>query len=215
MKVSLTSILYKMKGVAPFTCGLVLLASCQGNSYRISGDAVGLEDGDTLFLTHDFEMGTPSDTLIVSDGKFQLSGETDSTALCMIYSMKRNEINAPFFLEPGHITIHLTEEPGASRVGGTHCNDQWQVLNDSVISIGKEINRIAGRHIIRIQECNAVVRPKSAICAVQAKALFYKSRINLQFLIPVLQKSFVGSFHTLQIRLIFMAPWPTISTSFP
>ena len=143
MKVSLTSILYKMKGVAPFTCGLVLLASCQGNSYKISGDAVGLEDGDTLFLTHDFEMGTPSDTLIVSNGKFQLSGETDSTALYMIYSMKRNEINAPFFLEPGHITIHLTEEPGASRVGGTLCNDQWQELNDSVISIGKEINRIA------------------------------------------------------------------------
>jgi thiol-disulfide isomerase/thioredoxin len=28
-------------------------------------------------------------------------------------------------------------------VGGTKCNDEWQVLNDSVISIGKEINRIA------------------------------------------------------------------------
>jgi thiol-disulfide isomerase/thioredoxin len=35
------------------------------------------------------------------------------------------------------------ETPGASRVGGTKCNEQWQELNDSVMTIGKEINRIA------------------------------------------------------------------------
>ena len=28
-------------------------------------------------------------------------------------------------------------------MGGTHCNEQWQELNDSVMTIGKEINRIA------------------------------------------------------------------------
>ena len=61
----------------------------------------------------------------------------------MIYSAKRNEINAPFFIEPGTISVHLTEEPGASRVSGTLCNDQWQELNDSVMVIGKEINKIA------------------------------------------------------------------------
>jgi thiol-disulfide isomerase/thioredoxin len=61
----------------------------------------------------------------------------------MIYSAKRNEINAAFFMEPGTIDIQLTDQPGASRVGGTTCNKQWQTLNDSVMSIGKEINRIA------------------------------------------------------------------------
>jgi len=96
-----------------------------------------------LFITNDLQTGIPTDTLIVKDGKFELSGETDSTYLCMVYSEKRNELNAPFFIEPGNISIKLVETPGASRVGGTKCNEQWQELNDSVMTIGKEINRIA------------------------------------------------------------------------
>lgn len=119
------------------------LCACQSNQYKIAGVAEGVSDGDTLFLTNDLETGAPCDTIVVKDGKFTLSGEADSTALCMIYSASRNEINAPFFMEPGNISIRLTETPGGSRVGGTLCNDQWQQLNDSVISIGKEINRIA------------------------------------------------------------------------
>ena len=136
MKASLASILFSV----------ALLTSCQSNSYKISGSvssSEGLADGDTLFVTKDLQTGIPSDTLIIQDGKFKLSGETDSTALCMIYSAKRNEINAAFFMEPGTIDIQLTDQPGASRVGGTTCNKQWQTLNDSVMSIGKEINRIA------------------------------------------------------------------------
>ena len=121
----------------------VLFCACQSKSYKISGTVERLSNGDTLFVTHDLESGFPSDTVIVSDGKFSLSGETDSTSLCMIYSAKRNELNAPFFLEPGDISIKLKNEPGGSRVAGTHCNDQWQRLNDSVMVIGKEINRIA------------------------------------------------------------------------
>lgn len=136
MKASLASILFSV----------ALLTSCQSNSYKISGSvssSEGLADGDTLFVTKDLQTGIPSDTLIIEDGKFKLSGETDSTALCMIYSAKHNEINAAFFMEPGTIDIQLTDQPGGSRVGGTTCNNQWQTLNDSVMSIGKEINRIA------------------------------------------------------------------------
>ena len=136
MKASLASILFSV----------ALLTSCQSNSYKISGSvssSEGLADGDTLFVTKDLQTGIPSDTLIIEDGKFKLSGETDSTALCMIYSAKCNEINAAFFMEPGTIDIQLTDQPGGSRVGGTTCNNQWQTLNDSVMSIGKEINRIA------------------------------------------------------------------------
>jgi thiol-disulfide isomerase/thioredoxin len=136
MKVFLVSILFS----------LFLLTSCQSSSYKISGtvsSAEGLAEGDTLFITKDLQTGIPSDTLIIKDGKFEMSGATDSTVLCMIYSASRNEINSAFFLEPGSINIQLTEQPGGSRVGGTTCNNQWQTLNDSVMSIGKEINRIA------------------------------------------------------------------------
>jgi thiol-disulfide isomerase/thioredoxin len=126
-----------------FSAAVLALTACHSNTYKISGAVEGLNDGDTLFITNDLQTGIPTDTLIVKDGKFELSGETDSTYLCMVYSEKRNELNAPFFIEPGNISIKLVETPGASRVGGTKCNEQWQELNDSVMTIGKEINQIA------------------------------------------------------------------------
>ena len=136
MKVSLTNTLYSALLIGALT-------ACQSTTYQVKGTIEGAADGDTLFLTSDLQTGIPSDTIFVEDGKFHISGEADSVRLCMIYSAKRNELNAPFFMEPGIISIQIKETPGASRVGGTKCNDEWQVLNDSVISIGKEINRIA------------------------------------------------------------------------
>jgi thiol-disulfide isomerase/thioredoxin len=136
MKVSLTNTLFSALLIGALT-------ACQSTTYQVQGTIEGAADGDTLFLTSDLQTGIPSDTIIVKDGKFHIGGEADSVRLCMIYSAKRNELNAPFFIEPGIISIQIKEIPGASRVGGTKCNDEWQVLNDSVISIGKEINRIA------------------------------------------------------------------------
>ena len=135
MKVSLTSILYSALAI--------VLVSCQSKSYKISGVAEGLADGDTLFITSDMLNGTPSDTIVIQNGKFSYEGTADSTCLSMVYSAEKNEINAAFIKEPGQITISLSEVPGGSRVGGTPCNDEWQRLNDSVMTIGKEINRIA------------------------------------------------------------------------
>ena len=136
MKVFLTSIL----------CSLltIMTASCQSNSYKLSGTVEGLSDGDTLLLTDNMIDGTPSDTIIMKGNTFTFEGTAEKeAAICMIYSAKNNEINAAFIREPGEITIQLSATPGASRVGGTSCNNEWQRLNDSVMVIGKEINRIA------------------------------------------------------------------------
>ncbi len=136
MKAFLTSI--------SFSLLTILLVGCQSNTYKLQGTAEGLEDGDTLLLTDNMIDGTPTDTIIIEKGAFSFKGEADKeTALCMIYSAKQNEINAAFIREPGEITIKLSATPGASRVSGTPCNEEWQRLNDSVMVIGKEINRIA------------------------------------------------------------------------
>ena len=136
MRVFLTSILFNFLAI--------LLVGCQSQTYKLMGTVEGLADGDTLLLTSDMVNGTPSDTIIIKDNTFTFKGTADEeTALCMVYSAKRNEINAAFIREPGEITIKLSETPGASRVGGTPCNNEWQRLNDSVMVIGKEINRIA------------------------------------------------------------------------
>ena len=106
-----------------------------------------IESDETSLSGNYLRLGDPDVTLAAdgawNDGKFSFEGTTDSTCLCMLYSAARNEINAAFLREPGEIVIKLTETPGESRVSGTPCNDEWQRLNDSVMVIGKEINRIA------------------------------------------------------------------------
>ena len=124
------------------TAAGITLAACQSKGYQIEGTAEGFENGDTLFLTIDPQGNTPRDTLIVQDGKFFLSGETDSTYICMIYSAKNENIGMPFFIEPG-IKVLLSKEPNASQVGGTHINEELQRMNDAAAKIGQEINNIA------------------------------------------------------------------------
>lgn len=64
-----------------------MLAACQSDGYRIKGEAQILNDGDTLFVTDDFFTGTPIDTLIVKDGKFETEGDyAGETRLCFVYS---------------------------------------------------------------------------------------------------------------------------------
>lgn len=120
-----------------------LLTACHSNSYKVRGTVEGLPDGDTLFFTTDLVEAIPSDTIIVEGGKFEMSGECDSVQIAMIYSARHNELNANFFVEPGEIVVTISKTPGESRVGGTLCNDRWQVFNDSVTAIGKRINKIA------------------------------------------------------------------------
>lgn len=120
-----------------------LSAGCQSKSYKIEGTCDGIADGDTLFLTNDAITGKPIDTLIVKDGKFEVSGNTDSTSFCMVYSAKNNELNIPFFIEPGTIKINLSMNPYKQKVSGTEINERWQTMNDTIASVAMEIDRLS------------------------------------------------------------------------
>ncbi len=129
-----------------FLCLLAIIVAttaCQSKSYRIEGTAEGLADGDTLYLTDDMINGVPCDTLVIKDGKFSFESETDTVKLVMLYASRRNEINAPFFIEPGTIKLKLSNNPQTTRVSGTKVNEGWQELNDTIVKIGMQINRIA------------------------------------------------------------------------
>lgn len=117
--------------------------ACQSKSYKIEGTVEGLADGDTLFLTSDLTNGTPFDTLVVKEGKFESKSETDTVGFVMLYASRRNEFNMPFFIEPGTIKITLSDNPQKAKVSGTGTNEKWQEFNDSTINIGMEMNRIA------------------------------------------------------------------------
>ena len=125
---------------------LMLLAACtEENAYRVKGEGSALKNGDTLFLTTDLVNLTPTDTIIVKDGQFTLSGQTDSTFFCLIYSASDDELAVPFFIEPGTITIDMPKDMELSRVSGTPCNNEWQVVNDTMMSMSIKMNRLASQ----------------------------------------------------------------------
>ena len=121
---------------------VLALVGCQQNGYTIEGTTQGIVDGDTLLLTRDLDTGIPSDTIVVSDGHFSLSGQVDSVVLCAIYSPE-GLASATFFLEPGTIEVSLNaDDPDLTTVGGTKANDGWQQLTVITHDYGLRIDSI-------------------------------------------------------------------------
>ncbi|MBQ7420325.1 MAG: redoxin domain-containing protein [Prevotella sp.] len=160
-----------IKSLFIVTAAGFMLAACQSNTYHIKGSVEDAAKEDTLFLTTDLQNGTPRDTIVVKDGQFELSGETDSTYFCLIYSKNEESLNIPLFIEPGTIKVQLSKTPGGSRVGGTSLNDEWQRMADSTMVIGKEINNIAEN----------VYANEQATQAEQQKAMEQIERLNKRF----------------------------------
>lgn len=119
----------------------MILTACQSNTYSVKGEAKGMADGTNLYLATGLDDAQPLDTLTVMDGRFQLRGETDTTLLCRLYPADKPEVQALFFLEPGHIYIELSQ---VSRVSGTKVNNEWQALNDIVAQYDLRLRQIVG-----------------------------------------------------------------------
>ena len=79
----------------------------------------------------------------VKDSRFEFTGQTDSMAMCFIYSAKDMSVAQAFFLEPATIEVKLSPVAGASRVSGTKVNDALQTLNDSAFVFQKEIEQLS------------------------------------------------------------------------
>lgn len=120
-------------------------AACQADEYSILGSGDALADGDTLFLSNDMERGTPIDTAVVKDGKFEITASIDSACFCMIYNPKKQGVGTSFILEPGTIKITLSEKPLQTRVTGTANNERWQEVQDSTLRIGLRMGVLASQ----------------------------------------------------------------------
>jgi len=103
----------------------ITLASCNSNGYKVKGVAEGFNDGDTLFVMS-MDSQEPLDTLIVEDGKFEWSGESDSTVMCSIVASNYMSM-VGFFREPGTINVVLSTTRN-SEVSGTKSNDALQEM---------------------------------------------------------------------------------------
>ncbi|MCK8623362.1 TlpA disulfide reductase family protein [Prevotella sp. E13-27] len=134
-----------MKKSKFFLLSLAALAftACQKNSYKIDGIVEGLINGDTIYLTKDMSTGIPSDTIIVKDGKFEISGVADSVEIGIVYVKNAPMCNAFVFLEPGTISMSLnTNDIMKNTVGGTKCNDGLQELNSMTVDLQKQLDAL-------------------------------------------------------------------------
>lgn len=134
----------KYSSIAIAAATLMLTAACKkSNSYTIEGTADEVADGDKMYLAASYDKPTPIDSAIVKDGKFTFTGNADDINEAFVYLGRRNDIFAHLIVEEGTIKVHASNKPERTKVGGTTSNEQLQVLNDSALSIGKQLNDIA------------------------------------------------------------------------
>ena len=122
---------------------LVSLFSCQSDAYHIQGYARQLNQNDTICIVLENEPERMLGKAIVNDGKFSVTGHTDTILFCKAYLSRMKDCNASFLLEPGTIALELNLPPKPSRVSGTKLNNQWQQLNDSIQRMGYELFKLA------------------------------------------------------------------------
>ncbi len=135
----------RFRTILRLAAATILFAACQSDSYKISGTAEGMADGDTIHLITDRIEGKPMMSTVVKDGRFELAGKVDSMTMCIVCSAKDQSVAQAFFLEPGSIDVRLSQVPGASRVSGTKVNDALQALNDSAFAFQKKGEQLYAR----------------------------------------------------------------------
>ncbi len=132
----------------------LILSSCQSGIWKIEGEC-DMQDGDTLFITSDFDTGIPFDTTVVKKGKFVFRGDEDTLLFSMVYSPQDNSLYCPVFVEKGVVTMKLsTDSPQDSRVGGTPANIKWQTLTDSLDADGRSRAGLTSEIVVRHTEAN-------------------------------------------------------------
>lgn len=121
--------------------GLMLTACNNEPSYKISGIAEGIADGEIVYLQEVQGRDLVKlDSAVVKNNTFTFTGRQDSAVNRYItYVTDEARIMTDLFLENGNISVVLAEE---SRAEGTPNNDIYQGFKDQYIALNKEMNEI-------------------------------------------------------------------------
>lgn len=138
-RASATSTLFKQFYSFIGLAAVLLFTACQSDSCHVKGVISNMTESDTLLLTTDIATDFPSDTIIAHDGQFAWETKADTARLCRIWTASNPQHSATFFAERGSVSIFF--DSTTTRIEGTHLNDEWQALNDSVINYSQRINR--------------------------------------------------------------------------
>lgn len=116
------------KVILPLLLLIMLLAACNQQvseptrHYTVSGTAEGSTNGDTVYLCRVEGMldMIPTDTTVVSGGKFFFEGETDGAQLRFVVATHRGETTAMsvIVLEAADISMKLTRQGIGDKIDG-------------------------------------------------------------------------------------------------
>lgn len=151
----------KAKKIASLILAAFAFTACQQNGYKIVGSVEGINDGDTVFLSKDLETGIPCDTVVIKNGKFEITGQADSVLLGIVFLKNNPSCNVMAFLEQGTINITLNSDNLKNTVSGTKANDGLQEMNLMTIELSKQINEL----ISTINDANVTEETKNEAIA--------------------------------------------------
>ena len=125
---------------------LAVMVGCTEKGYQITGTVVGAEDGDTVRVM--VFSGNKLDTIhatAVKDGKFSISGQTDTVAFALVSyeGAGAREATGTFFLENGHIEISLNPDEPLAEISGTPLNEKECELNKAGYALNMKIEEVA------------------------------------------------------------------------
>lgn len=133
-----------MKKIILLLSAAVVLISCSKvgkDEYIISGTAKGIENGKTIILQSQNEMGAliALDTVKVENEKFEIKGKVTEPAFHTIQLEAANG-PIPFILESGEIKIDIDKDSiQKSKVSGTYSNDEYVKFNEEIKTIQKKV----------------------------------------------------------------------------
>jgi peroxiredoxin len=142
-----------MKKVAFIIASALAIVSCNNlkdNEFVISGTANGIENGKKVFVEIQTETGSlAKDTAIVTDGKFELRGITETVDLAFV-RFDSEEINLPVIIEEGKITLNIVKDSlHKSTLGGTPNNEKFQKFNTE--------SRLISEKVVKFEKDNGPV----------------------------------------------------------
>lgn len=132
-----------MKKIILLLSAAVVLVSCSKvgkDEYIISGTATGVENGKTIILESQNEMGMVAvDTVKVENGKFEIKGKITEPAFHAL-QLESATSKIPFILESGEISIVIDKDSiQKSKISGTYNNDEYVKFNEEIKVVQKKL----------------------------------------------------------------------------
>jgi len=131
-----------MKKILSLIGALALMISCNkaADSYTISGNVKGVEDGTTVYLKKQSDMDqVVVDSTVVKNGKFEIKGKADEVEISFI-TFGKEDMGLPIILENGKINVEFAKDDYENnKATGTKNNDYFVSFNKEAGVLQKKI----------------------------------------------------------------------------